>query len=124
MAGLYAADGSWNVTFVSGNTLTGLHAADGSYNVITSPGNRYVGAYHPCGALWVTINTSLGVPIRAPDGSLYITNDGMPPRNMGQPVTVVAGINPFPPTSFLLLVNGIDFLLLANGRDRLILSSH
>lgn len=122
MAGLYAADGSMNVTVVSGSTYTGIYAADGSRNVIKSPGGTYVGAYHPCGAWYVTTNTSGFVPIRAPDGSLYVTNTGMPSTDQGQPVTVVSGS--LFGIAFLLLANGTDFLLLANGTDQLILQSH
>jgi len=58
----YAADGSLNVTVVTGSTYTGLYA---------------------------------------PDGSLCVTNTGMPQKNQGQPVTVVSGtlFGP-PPTGF------------------------
>jgi hypothetical protein len=61
--GLYAIDGSWNVTVVSGLSYTGLYAADGSLNVIQSPNpaTTYVGCYHPCGAMYVT-DTSGGSP--------------------------------------------------------------
>ncbi len=72
MSGLYAADGSMNVTVVSGLSFTGLYAADGSINVIISPGSSFVGAYHPCGAWYVTVSPGTLVPIRAPDGSLYV----------------------------------------------------
>ncbi len=88
---LYATDGSLNVTVVTGSSYTGLYAADGSLNVTTAPGGSYVGAYHPCGALYVTVAPGTLVPIRAPDGSLYVTNAGMPSTNLGQPVTVVSG---------------------------------
>lgn len=88
--GLYAADGSINVTVVAGNVYTGLYAADGSWNVIKPPGGVYVGAYHPCGALYVTPTPGTLVPIRAPDGSLYVQNTGVL-KDSGQPVTVVSG---------------------------------
>lgn len=89
--GLRAADGSINVTVVDGSTYVGLYAADGSMNVILSPGSSYVGAYHACGAAYVTVSPGTLIPIRAPDGSLYVNNDIMPPNNTGQPVTVVSG---------------------------------
>jgi len=97
----YAADGSWNVTVVDGSTYTGLYAADGSVNVIKSPGGTYVGAFHPCGAWYVTTTTGGATSRQAPDGSLYVTNIGMPHTNQGQPVTVVSGtlFGP-PPTGF------------------------
>jgi len=88
----HAADGSLNVTVVTGVSYTGLFAADGSYNVIASPGGSYVGATHACGAKYVTPRSTLSnSPITAPDGSLFVTNTGMPPKNEGQPVTVVSG---------------------------------
>lgn len=87
----YAADGSWNVTVVDGNSYTGIYAADGSFNVIKAPGGVYVGEHHPCGALWVTTTIGGAVPFYAPDGSVYVTNLGMPSTNQGQPVTVVSG---------------------------------
>lgn len=97
----YAADGSWNVSVVDGSTYTGRYAADGSLNVIKSPGGTYVGDTHPCGAMYVSTNTSGFVTFYAPDGSVYVTNTGMPSTNQGQPVTVVSGtlFGP-PPTGF------------------------
>lgn len=86
---LYANDGSINVTVVSGVTYTGIQAADGSLNVITAPGGSYVGAYHACGAAYVTVSPGTFVPIRAPDGSLYVTTTST--LNTGQRVTVVSG---------------------------------
>jgi hypothetical protein len=72
MAGIYAADGSLNVTVVDGNSLTGLYAADGSLNVVLSPGSGYIGAYAPCGAWYVTLITSGVVGYYAADGSLNV----------------------------------------------------
>jgi hypothetical protein len=90
--GFYAADGSMNVTVVDGLSYTGLHASDGSINVIKSPGGSYVGAYHPCGAWWVTLTPGGAVPIRAPDGSMYVDDTGLSfNKNTGQRVTVVSG---------------------------------
>jgi hypothetical protein len=87
----YATDGSINVSVVDGSTYTGLHAADGSINVVLSDGSTYVGASHPCGAWWVTVSPGTRVSLRAPDGSLYVSQAGMPSTNSGQPVTVVSG---------------------------------
>ena len=72
MAGVYAADGSLNLTVVSGSTLTGLYAPDGSINVVLSPGSGYVGAYHPCGAWYVTVVTTGIYGYYAPDGSMNV----------------------------------------------------
>lgn len=89
--GYYAANGSINISVVDGSTYTGLMAADGSVNVVVSTGSSYVGAYHPCGAWYVTVSPGTLVPLRAPDGSLYVSTAGMPSTNQGQPVTVVSG---------------------------------
>lgn len=102
MTGIAAADGSLNVTVVSGSSYTGVYAADGSINVIKAPGDTYVGTYHPCGAWYVTLVSSptSPTPWRAADGSLnvYITL-GLNANTLGgQPVTVVSGsLNPGPP---------------------------
>lgn len=118
MSGVYASDGSMNITVVSGTTLTGTYASDGSINVVVSTGLVFVGAYHPCGAWWVTVAPSGVHGIRAPDGSLYVSET--PFTNDGQRVTVVSGSLSL--DSFLLLVDGTSFLLLTNGTDRLILA--
>lgn len=89
MSGLYAANGSFNITVVDGSTITGVYAADGSINVVVSGGNAGGKAYHPCGAWYVTEASSGPVPIRAPDGSLYVTTTSN--LNQGQRVTVVSG---------------------------------
>lgn len=86
----YAADGSINVTVVSGSALTGLYAADGSINVIESSGSTLAGAYHPCGAWYVTLSPGTLVSIRAADGSLYVQKSPYT-NNSGQRVTVVSG---------------------------------
>lgn len=96
----YATNGSLNVTVVDGTTRTGVYAADGSINVILAPGGTYVGAYHPCGAWYVTLSPGTLVPLRAPDGSLYVTTSNPPSTNSGQPVTVVSG-SLSPGTGFL-----------------------
>lgn len=89
---IYASDGSLNVSVVAGTSYTGEYASDGSLNVIAAPGGSYVGAYHACGALYVTpVTDSNFHTLRAVDGSLNVTNTGMPSKNQGQPVTVVSG---------------------------------
>lgn len=73
--GIYAADGSINVSVVDGTTLTGRYAADGSLNIVLSDGSSLVGVNHPCGAMWATVTDS-STPYRyAPDGSIYVTTD-------------------------------------------------
>jgi hypothetical protein len=69
----YAADGTTNVTVVTGSTFTGAQAADGSLNVIAAPGGVFVGRTHPCGARYVTVAPAGSFVGRiAPDGSTYI----------------------------------------------------
>src|SRR6266403_504105 len=109
----YAANGSWNVTVVTGSVYTGLYAPDGSLNVITSPGSVYVGSHHPCGALYVTTTLGGRVSFYAPDGSIYVTNLAPPGTNQGQSVTVVAG-SLFGPLSFVLREDG-SFVLREDG---------
>lgn len=89
--GYYAANGSINISVVDGSSYTGFYAADGSVNVVLSPGSGFVGAFHPCGAQYVTVSPGTSVPLRAPDGSLYVNVQSAPSTNTGQPVTVVAG---------------------------------
>lgn len=72
MSGVYAADGSLNVSVVSGSSFTGVYAPDGSINVIKAPGGSFVGAYHPCGAWYVTLVTSGAVGYYAVDGSMNV----------------------------------------------------
>lgn len=91
MTTLYAADGSLNVSVVDGSSYTGIYAKDGSINVQVAPGGSYVGAYAPCGAWYVTVSPGTLVPLRAPDGSLYVSTAGSPSTDVGQPVTVVSG---------------------------------
>lgn len=90
MSSVNAADGSLNVTVVSGVTHTGIYAPDGSINIIASPGSSWVGAYHPCGAWYVTVSPGTLVPARAPDGSLYVQQSPFK-QNSGQNITVVSG---------------------------------
>lgn len=121
-----AADGSINVSVVDGSTFTGLHAADGSVNVVVSDGSVSRGMYHPCGGWWVTVSPGTLVPLRAPDGSLYVSQSGMPSTNFGQPVTVVSGsLSGFTPTSaqsaaFLARATGITTTIDKTNYDTMI----
>lgn len=124
MAGIYAANGSINVTVVDGTARTGLYAADGSWNVVVATGLTPVGAYHPCGALWVTpvFSITTPLPFRAPDGSMYVVDGTTSGKSVasGQPVTVVSGsLFAVTGTGFLLLVDGVSFLLLVDGTSKL-----
>jgi hypothetical protein len=87
--GIYATDGSINVTVVDGTAFTGLYADDGSWNVILAPGDTFSGAQAACGALYVTVGTGETEEIKAPDGSLYVQET--PYTGNGQRVTVVSG---------------------------------
>lgn len=101
MSGLYAANGSVNVSVVSGSSYTGLYAADGSWNAVKSAGGTFIGLYHACGALNVTVAPAATVISRfAPDGSLYVYTGAY--TGMGQQVTVVSGsLSSYTPTYYM-----------------------
>lgn len=86
-----AADGSINVTVVSGSTRTGVMAADGSLNIIKSAGTSPVGAYHPCGAMYVSLPGAATKSIKAADGSMNVSKSGAYFSGT-QRVTVVSGV--------------------------------
>lgn len=88
--GLYAANGTINVTVVSGSAFVGAYAADGSLNVLEAPGNAFVGRTAPCGAMYVTVAPGTFVGSYAPDGSVYVTDDVLE-RSGALRVTVVSG---------------------------------
>lgn len=89
LTSLNAADGSINVSVVSGSSYTGLYSTGGGYNVVQATGGSYVGMYHPCGALNVTNQTSAVYPVRNTDGSLNVS---VSPYETGtQHVTVISG---------------------------------
>lgn len=83
--GIYAANGSINVTVVDGTTFTGLYARDGSWNVVVSDGIGFKGRYHPCGGYWVTNSTGPG--FYAADGSMNVSETA----GAVQRVTVISG---------------------------------
>jgi hypothetical protein len=87
--GFYADDGSWNITLVAGSTLVGRYAADGSQNAVAASGASWVGLHHPSGALNVTLENTGVVGFYAPDGSMYVTNNGA--NNGATKITVVSG---------------------------------
>jgi len=87
--GIYAADGSYNVTVVDGLSWVGLYAADGSLNVYEVDGTEPVGAYHSSGALNVYVTSSAVLKYRHPSGALYVSET--PYLTGSTKVTVVAG---------------------------------
>lgn len=88
--GYYAANGSWNISIIDGTTITGIYATDGSMNCVEATGLVSVGLTHPCGARWVTLNNdSTPIGFYAPDGSMYVTDDGT--KNGATKVTVISG---------------------------------
>lgn len=89
MAGLYAADGSWNVTVVDGATRVGRYAADGSLNVTQQgAGSRPFGLFNKCGAMNVTLVT-VSSPNEAADGSMNVATNGV---KGVQRVTLISGV--------------------------------
>lgn len=89
----YAADGSWNITIVDGQTRVGRFNANGSTHVVNAeteltPG---VGQYHPSGALRVTVataNNAKGEGRYAKNGSLLVSTTG---AFNAQKVTILSG---------------------------------
>lgn len=94
MSGVYAADGSLNVTVVDGSTRTGLYAADGSINVALSPGSGFVGLYHSCGAWYVTLITSGPANYYAADGSMNVTQSPYVLTGATRVTAVSGSLNP------------------------------
>ena len=72
--GSRAADGSLNVTVVTGLAYVGLYAADGSINVTgATVGGPYVGAVHKSGALNVqNIAPNTFLPNRMKEGGMWV----------------------------------------------------
>lgn len=71
MSGLYAQDGSINVSVVSTGTYVGLYHNDYSWNVISDLGFGYEDPN--TGALRVTLTSTPVNSIYAPDGSQYVS---------------------------------------------------
>lgn len=95
MAGLYAADGSWNISVVTGAALTGKYAADGSLNCVIEPipSLTPTGLQHPCGAYWITRAIGASASRSAADGSLNVSTTPYT-LTYAQRVTVVSGVLP------------------------------
>src|SRR5258705_12077968 len=89
MAGLYAANGTINVTVVSGASITGKYAVDGSWNVVQVFGGTFTGLNHPCGALNVFVTAASPPGYYAACGAMNVSTTGNLPNTV--PVTVVSG---------------------------------
>lgn len=98
--GIYAANGSFNITVVTGAAPVGVYAADGSINVFSRPipiqTDPQVGVYHPCGAWNVVLNNTTAAPIGAyaQNGAYYVSTNagaGVYDPNGALRVTVVSG---------------------------------
>jgi hypothetical protein len=91
---IYAADGSWNVTVVDGNTRVGRYAANHSLNVVQSTVTSTVrGLNHKSGAMNVFLATTASNPVAryARDGSLNVIVTPYTAAKQAQKVTVVGG---------------------------------
>jgi len=86
----HAADGSINISVVTGAAITGLTAADGSMNVVTSPGT-IVQQQHPCGARYVTNVAGGVVGYYAANGSMNVAVSPYVATGAVR-VTVVSGV--------------------------------
>src|SRR6266576_5419362 len=89
MSGLHAADGSINITIVSGLAITGLYAADGSLNIVIRNGLTITGIYHPCGAINAVVTTGSVLGFYHPCGAMNISVS--PYVSASVHVTVVSG---------------------------------
>jgi hypothetical protein len=73
---LYNTSGKQIIKAVSGSTYTGLQAIDGSYNGVLSVTNTPKGLYHLCGAYNIKVTTNVFSGWQAPDGSMYVIDNG------------------------------------------------
>ena len=89
---LHAADGSYNVVFVDGTTLTGLYDPSGAYNVVEVDGTDYTGLFHPCGAYNVFFSLEDAEGTFAPCGALNVTEDPYIPNSVH-----ITDVTPTPP---------------------------
>ena len=87
--GLYANDGSINVTVVDGNSYVGAQAADGSLNVLVVDGSDYTGLLAGCGAVNVIAAVADSNSYFHPCGAWY--NSESPYYIGAVRVTVVSG---------------------------------
>lgn len=80
-----------NITVTSGEDFSGIYAVDGSINVTIAPNPvvSYIGAQHPSGSLYVTYTETDVSSIRALDGFLYVTT--APYVSGAAKVTVISG---------------------------------
>src|SRR5688572_16443964 len=112
-----AADGSLNVTVVSGSTYVGALAPDGSLNVVDTNGLSWVGRVHPSGALNVVLGNSFGVNHKT--GALVVSTS--PYVSGTQRVTIVSGNlgtnNLYQEIQGLGLTTGLQFSLDAGSAD-------
>lgn len=91
MPGLYAADGSWNVSVETAANTRGVQATHGGLNVFKAASGGK-GAQGPSGQIRVTYTAAAVNTAMAPDGSLYVTKS--PYVKGAQPVTVISGALP------------------------------
>ena len=91
MAGLYATNGSLNVTVVLGAANVGRYAPDRSMNVFQPNGLAWAGNNNKCGAMNVTKVTAGQAHRYAKDGSTNVTISPFV-ANGAQRITVVAGV--------------------------------
>ena len=90
---LYAANGTINVTVVSGSSFVGAYAANGSKNIQLAPESGFCGRVAPCGAEYAVNSPEQQQGLYAPNGAIYITDN--PNSTSGAlHVTVVSGTLP------------------------------
>ena len=89
MAGLYAADGTYNVNVVNGATFVGRQGSNGGLNVFQVPGTSFTGFQHVSGALNVFNAVGGEEKYQHACGAHIITNSG---KHNARAVTVLTGV--------------------------------
>lgn len=89
MAGLYAADGTWNINVVDGTTFVGRQGSNGGLNVFQVNGTVFTGYQHKSGAVNVFNATGTEEKFQHPCGAHIVTNAG---KHNIRGVTVLTGV--------------------------------
>jgi hypothetical protein len=89
MAGLYAADGTFNINVVSGATFVGRQGTNGGLNVFQVNGSSFVGHQHPSGAINIFNAVGTEEQYQHFSGAFLVTNSG---KHNIRGVTVLTGV--------------------------------
>lgn len=88
MAGIYAADGTYNINVVPGTSFVGRYGTNGGLNVVQVNGSAQTGHQHVSGA--INVFNAVGTEEKAyhPCGAFLVTNAG---KHNIRGVTVLTG---------------------------------